>query len=801
MHRRLAAALATILLLTSIGGAAAVEPGVTVERGPSGPAASSDPLPSPSPSTEPTPTTEPSAQVEPVPTTVPSSAPSEPPPAVVPGEPAADGIADPTDRWIVLYRAGTDTRLMVAGQGKRLGFRPERTFSAGIRGFSARLDASQVEALRADPTVAIVVPDEKIELTAQSVPNGVARIGGRASTMARIDGVDQRVDADVAIVDTGIARVADLNVAGGYNCSTSDRSLWRDVQGHGTHVAGTVGAIDNGSGVVGVAPGVRLWAVKILDDSGEGLLSWYVCGLDWIAAQKDPSDPTRPRFEAVNMSVAKYGSDDKDCGATNADILHAAICRLVSSGVTVVAAAANDSSSAASRVPAAYNEVITVSALADTDGRPGALGGRLCYSWGSYDDDDSFANFSNYGSDVDLIAPGKCIWSTVPGGYKYSSGTSMAAPHVAGAVALLRATRPSLSPAEVREALQYLGNLNWKITSDPDPYHEKLLDVTRIGARGDFSLAAGPAVILGEAGGTATFPISLTRTTTSFERVVFRASSLGPGMRATFSNPTHYGFGAGTTVASITVPAGTATGRYDVRISGVEHDRVHTTTATIIVEGTGPTSGPPASVIPPRAVVGPTTLPVRVYWPAAVDDLTGVAGYEVQRSVAAGAWTGLTATSATSATGTETLGSTQAYRVRARDRAGNWGAWATGPILTPSVVQDNTSAVRYGGRWNRYSYAYGFGGTLVYSTAAGASASTTFTGRSVAIVGAIGPTRGRFRVYVNGTLVATVSATASRNQSRVALWSATWSTAASRRVELRLVGDGRVDFDGFIVAR
>src|SRR5204863_948265 len=137
---------------------------------------------------------------------------------------------------------------------------------------------------------------------------------------------------------------------------------------------------------------------------------------------------------------------------------HKAICRVVASGVTVVAAAANDSGSASLRVPAAYNEVITVSALADTDGKPGGLGGHRCYSWGSYDVDDTFADFSNFGSDVDLIAPGKCIWSTIPGGYAYMSGTSMAAPHVTGAVALVKATRPALTPAEVSEALQSLGN-------------------------------------------------------------------------------------------------------------------------------------------------------------------------------------------------------------------------------------------------------------------------------------------------------------------------------------------------------
>src|SRR5207245_4951959 len=101
------------------------------------------------------------------------------------------------------------------------------------------------------------------------------------------------------------------------------------------------------------------------------------------AAQRDATDPTRPLFEAANMSVAKWGSDDGKCGTRNNDVLHMAICRLVASGVTVVAAAGNDSSSAAARVPAAYDEVITVSALADTAGKPGGLGGPRCYCWGT----------------------------------------------------------------------------------------------------------------------------------------------------------------------------------------------------------------------------------------------------------------------------------------------------------------------------------------------------------------------------------------------------------------------------------
>src|SRR6476661_1647437 len=421
--------------------------------------------------------------------------------------------ADPTGRWIVLYKGGTDAASATRLRTARGGFRADRTFSHGIHGFSARLTDAQVDALRHDSAVAQVVPDARIEVEGQVYPTGISRIGARVSKAAKIDGIDDRVDADVAILDTGIAKVPDLNVVGGHDCSTSTPTRWRDVYGHGTHVAGTVGAIDNGSGVVGVAPGVRLWAVKVIDDTGSGLLSWYACGIDWVFAQRDPLDPRKPLIEAVNMSITKWGHDDGACGTLNDDFLHAAICRLVKSGVTVVAAAANDSGNASLRVPGSYDEVITVSALADTDGKPGGLGGNRCFSWGTYDSDDTFADFSNYGPDVDLIAPGKCIWSTIPSGYQYMSGTSMAAPHVTGAVALLKASRPDLTPAEVREALIYLGTADWRTSTDPDRTHEPLLDVSRIGPRGDFSIAADA-----HPGDATVVDLAIDRSPTSFER-------------------------------------------------------------------------------------------------------------------------------------------------------------------------------------------------------------------------------------------------------------------------------------------
>ncbi len=522
MRRIVAVALAVMVALSLVSPVAAADPPPVAE-----PSAPTEPITTPEatppePSAEPT--VEPTAAPDPAPTAAPVAEPaptaepepaSEPPATSEPSELAtptprskdlpdaldARGRPNPAGRYIVVLAEGADPTKVATRHRQGEGTKAERSFKHAFRGFTARLDAVQRQALLADPNVKAVVPDEVIEVTAQIVPTGVSRVGATRSSLAQINGVENQVDADVAIVDTGIAAHPDLRVAGGYNCSSADRARWTDEHGHGTHVAGTVGARDNTIGVVGVAPGVRLWAVRILNSSGSGLLSWYVCGLDWILAQRDPNDGSRPLFEAVNMSVAKSGADDSNCGFSNSDVLHQAICRLYAGGVTVIAAAANERRSAAGYVPAAYNQVITVSALADTDGKAGGSGGKRCYSWGSYDRDDTFADFSNYGSDVDLIAPGKCIWSTKPGPtYGYSSGTSMAAPAVTGAVALYKASRPLATPAEVRESLRYVGNQGWYTSTDPDPYHEPLLDVARIGSLGTFSLGSPSTVALSSSG-------------------------------------------------------------------------------------------------------------------------------------------------------------------------------------------------------------------------------------------------------------------------------------------------------------
>ncbi|MDQ2965171.1 MAG: S8 family serine peptidase, partial [Chloroflexota bacterium] len=171
--------------------------------------------------------------------------------AASPGEAGSSADAsetglDATDRYIVLMAKGADTKKVRDRHIDRENLKPDRYFGKAIRGFSGKLTDEQLQALESDPDVAAVIPDEIVEIAAQTMPTGVSRIGARASQTALIDGVDERVDADVAIVDTGIdASHPDLNVVGGVNCTTADRNAWTDGHGHGTHVAGTVGAIDN----------------------------------------------------------------------------------------------------------------------------------------------------------------------------------------------------------------------------------------------------------------------------------------------------------------------------------------------------------------------------------------------------------------------------------------------------------------------------------------------------------------------------------------------------------------------------
>jgi subtilisin family serine protease len=715
------------------------------------------------------------------------------------------------DRVIVLLRPDADVDAAVT-RARGVGARIDRTFRHALRAYTAEVGPSQARRLAADPRVLAVVPDERIEadegIAAQKIPNGIRRVYGNSSAAARIDGVDQRVDADVAVYDTGIDPThADLNVVGGYNCTSSNRASWQDQHGHGTHVAGTVGAIDDGSGVVGVAPGVRLWAVRILDAQGEGYLSWWICGLDWIAAQNDPGNPSRPLFEAVNMSVTRWGSDDNNCGNTNSDVLHQAICRVVDRGITVVAAAANDSASAMRRTPAAYDEVITVSALADTDGKPGGLGGPRCWSWGGYDQDDTFADFSNYGADVDLIAPGKCIYSTMRGqSYGYSSGTSMAAPHVAGAVALYAASRPGAPPAEIRTALRNLGNLNWKTSTDPDGKPDILLDAGRIGPLGDFAPTAAPpagGLLTNEAGAAWIVPLAAGRGSNFVEPITFSVVSTGR-LAAAISGPTTLAGSASSTAVRITVPPAVPAGRYEVVVRAAYRTlRVRDIRIPVVVENEPPVAAAPVAALKAGTQASTSSVPLALSWKAAVDQ-SPIDRYQVGESSAGYEPVTVKTTSAATRTATRSLpfGTRRTYAVRAVDAPGNVGEWAAGRAVRLVATQESSSAVTRSSGWTGYRTAAALGGKFAYSSRAGAAMRYTFRGAAIALVGRTGPNRGKAEIRIDGVRVATIDAYSRTLRSRMLLLARAVDPSRTHTIEVRVLGTAgrpRFDVDAFLV--
>lgn len=350
----------------------------------------------------------------------------------------------------------------------------------------------------------------------QTLPTGVSRIGAA--------GAGVEIDADVAVIDTGVDYYnPELNIAGGYDCTQplteqsnypfamhytvqgapvrSDIKLvasggpsWQDGAGHGTHVSGIIGARDNGFGVIGVAPGARIWAIKVLTDTGWGTTETVNCGLQWVLDHADVID-------VVNMSLGASASELAEvatmpCMPKDYEPItrisrkaYAAdrqlICQIQALGIPVVVAAGNADEEVGYHYPAGYPEPISVSNFSDFDGKPGGLGkasDTACVLTGGTDDTlwTAYHNTplhewtSSYGKGIDISAPGTCILSTVPGGYAEFVGTSMAAPHVTGVIARYKANHPDAGFDEIRTWL--LDNADPQPPNfDIDNEHEPLL--------------------------------------------------------------------------------------------------------------------------------------------------------------------------------------------------------------------------------------------------------------------------------------------------------------------------------------
>jgi subtilisin len=385
------------------------------------------------------------------------------------------------EHYIVVFKDDVDTDMAADDLKGRhtmtVGFR----YRHALRGMSVKMSDKVLEKLAADPRVAYIEPDVIVSINAQTLPTGIDRINTDLDPTANIDGINDPMDVDIAILDTGIdLDHPDLYVFMHAYCEmrkirgrlvgicTDGDTNANDVNSHGTHVAGIAAALDNNAGVVGVAPGARLWAVKVLDDGGSGPVSVIIAGVDYVAAHA-------AEIEVANMSLSGDGTVQS---------LDDAIQGAIDLGVVFTLAAGNDSEDVSLHFPAGHPNAITVSALEDYDGKPGGISGNS--------QDDTFAGFSNYGAGINIMAPGRSIRSTVPGGgLGYKSGTSMAAPHVAGAAALYLSQNPGDSPAEVKNSLISGGDFTPCHSSgetcadDPDGIQEPLLLLACDDADGD----------------------------------------------------------------------------------------------------------------------------------------------------------------------------------------------------------------------------------------------------------------------------------------------------------------------------
>jgi len=359
-------------------------------------------------------------------------------PQVKPGSVRDERLASDPERW-----AHVGERVMghVQTLEKRHRFKADAAFGTVFKGLSARLSAAQLQALRTDPSVDRVEEEQVYSVQGREVHDiqPAGRVTGGATNSVQLipwgisktlatqsytvagngSGVVQGVRA--YIIDTGVdTKNADLNRMGHINFTGDGRNT--DCNGHGTHVAGTVAAYDNTSTVVGMGPGVSVYGVKVLNCQGSGTTTSVIQGVDWVAAN------------AIKPAVANMS-----LGGAASQLLDDAVRNAAAKGVFFSIAAGNSSANACNTSPARIGGGSTAGVLVTA----------------ATDTNDTEASFSNYGSCVDIWAPGVSVTSLkVGGGTAVMSGTSMASPHVGGAAALYMGRYPTATSASVVSTLK-----------------------------------------------------------------------------------------------------------------------------------------------------------------------------------------------------------------------------------------------------------------------------------------------------------------------------------------------------------
>jgi aqualysin 1 len=334
--------------------------------------------------------------------------------------PALAGNGNGAGSYIVVLKDAVDPNAVASIHANKYGAQVDSVWGSALHGYAAVIPNDRVAAVRADANVKYVVADGQATISAQTLPWGIDKIDADVSSTIANDGTGTVSNVNVYVIDTGVdTSHPDLNVKQFVQFGGGPK---RDCNGHGSHVAGTIAAKDDGQGVVGVAPGAPIYAVKVLGCSGSGSWSSVISGIDWVTANHGSN-------AVANMSLG---------GSAN-QAVDDAVRRSAASGVFYALAAGNDGADACNQSPA----------------RAGAGTDNGIATVAAVDSGEQEASWSNYGSCVDIWAPGVNIYSSYNnGGYATLSGTSMASPHVDGGGALYLSTHEGASPSTVEAALK-----------------------------------------------------------------------------------------------------------------------------------------------------------------------------------------------------------------------------------------------------------------------------------------------------------------------------------------------------------
>jgi subtilisin family serine protease len=588
--------------------------------------------------------------------------------------------------------------------------------------------------------------------------------------------------------DDGNGYVDDLH---GWDFFHDDGSVYDSVASdfHGTHVAGTIGAAGNNEeGVVGVNWAVTMIPLKFID--GEGAVSDAVAALDYLTDLK-----TRHGLNIVATNNSWGGEEQSSA-------LEDAINRGGDAGILFVAAAGNEGvdTDAAPVYPASH----TCDTRAD-NGQP--RGYDCLISVAAITETGGLATFSNYGATtVDIGAPGQTIASTYPGNdYVYLNGTSMAAPHVTGALALLAScqTAPSANGLEAQLYAQAI----------PTP---SLEGMTTTGGRlnagamtGGGCDYGGPprAVITAFAGGTdapAEFWVLYSEQVTGIEAADFILGGTSTGWSV--GPITVYTDAAFVRVTATSPPVGTLslTVAADSVTGANEAGPTAPVAITTLVDRAAPTVTAPVSSIRSGVPLNGSAIPLRLTWTAS-DAETGARFYWVQYSTNGGSsWFDLSTQFPykTMDVLVSPSGSMR-FRILAYDWAGHASAaFATGPTFSPRLSQESSSAITYSGAWFLSRYTSFSGGAARYTSVGKRSATYSFSARAVAFVTTLAPSRGVAKIWLDGVLVARIDLGRSPTAFRRIVWTRTFTSVGTHKVKVSVVGGyGRVDVDAFAVLR